>query len=489
MQNLKTKHVKQLCYDHLKTLSDEEIRETILPPPSSASPPSLPQDQDMLGDGGEGGNSKESDMENIDPRKEEDKCDRSSGEDTDMDAGDADSTKGSDKRDRSPRKDGELVGDGGTSKGHVQDGEGGEIVITISDVSEGSDEDMETRGTGVAPPSLSELPSAESSSGNWHKPVQPAGPSTAGVAGTAAAASGTTSGGVKGEGRAGTVHQHTVKEQEKTTGNRGLLSTSKHSVEKRNTEEQPSNQLHHTSHAVSRVRPQEEKSSPAVLKEVEKKSSKEIPKVCDREQEREQIHEKDSRKPRENAEQSCAHTTEREPRSKGKERRPRDTLSDSKQSPWTGTGDQIAMVEASSSAKVPEPELTVGSAQLLEMELRRRALEAELRRNNASKHSESRVPFQRAGSTQGRGEILEENVAAEDGRSSVSDGRLSEGEEMVCEDVILLHPEYEEQSEEEEGLMERDQRGQDDGRELLELEERLRQRALQSMLEKKRKNS
>ena len=170
---------------------------------------------------------------------------------------------------------------------------------------------------------------------------------------------------------------------------------------------------------------------------------------------------------------------------------------------------------------VPDSEaLTVGSAQLLEMELRRRALEAELRRNNANRRASASDAHQpdrgeeeeedeegeevvlvekaKKGRKEKEEEEEEEKKEAEEGGqedAGVSgDDSLSERGDAMCEDAISLHPEFEGS---EEGFGGREEvesssgRHQEGGRGLLKveemLEERLRQRALQAMVGKKKK--
>jgi hypothetical protein len=138
-------------------------------------------------------------------------------------------------------------------------------------------------------------------------------------------------------------------------------------------------------------------------------------------------------------------------------------------------------------SKDPEA-LTVGSAKLLEMELRQRALEAELRRNNTNRHASTKVPphaHHSPGSRREKSAEEERDGGRDDGEGG---GGFSEGSDGMYEDVISLHPDYE-SSEEEERESEVEQGGSGRGcalkvRELLE--ERLRQRALQAMLEKKK---
>ena len=119
-------------------------------------------------------------------------------------------------------------------------------------------------------------------------------------------------------------------------------------------------------------------------------------------------------------------------------------------------------------------------SQLLEMELRQRALEAELRRANSDnkrQYSESDTG-------------LDEHLSAED-EVMRSDERESEesNEQLSCEDAISVHPQCNDSEEEFSGSWERGE-GTGQGKCGIVnvgefLEERLRERALQAMLKKK----
>lgn len=115
-----------------------------------------------------------------------------------------------------------------------------------------------------------------------------------------------------------------------------------------------------------------------------------------------------------------------------------------------------------------------GNDKLLEMDLRRRALEAELRRTNADRASSNRPTTQ---------------WEREESKGAMAPIKVEEGSgrgETECEDVIMVHPECEEEEEEERGSETGTGQGSGDVLRVGELlEERLRERALQAMLSKK----
>lgn len=138
---------------------------------------------------------------------------------------------------------------------------------------------------------------------------------------------------------------------------------------------------------------------------------------------------------------------------------------------------------------------TTEAAELLEMKLRRRALESELRRSNRKKANEcrekeaqqeqqawNRSDKEVAASQALTTNILRDQIAVQDQDETT--------EQPLCEDFISVHPQYEANEEEEDmgggGTAEEGGERVDIG-ELLE--ERLRRRALQSMLAKRKATS
>lgn len=464
------KQVKQLCYDHLKTLSMEEIRDSILPSTATTSPSAmmtqgspglhcglLEHGESPGHGGGKGGE---------DPRRE-------------GGGGDGDN-----------KMEGMVGGDCDSRSEGVSDEE---IVITISDVSE--DEGSTAGGSGQkgCPPepargasrgektseNASSKP-ARSSTGNQEKPVKPVVPSRRGTT-------------ADGKASIGDVRDR----RGALEGRHDHPSTSKHgdrtNTEQRNTKD--------------RSVP-----SPSVSKQgVEMDTEQQ----CDWRTKSD--HNLSKGVVNMDTEQPCDRRTESSPTvSKSVVGGGRSNLKDDvkmepkqwrtergRSNPTKGmsnmdTGDRTGEVRDSASSqaskvtdtseRAPESR-TVGSAQLLEMELRSRALEAELRRNNASKCPEGRLPD--AASPEQHGRV--ENWTGEERMEEV------EGDEemdVMCEDVISLHPECDGNEEEEGGLGGHGE-GQGGGGEsesgplkMCEiLEERLRQRALQAMLDKRKRNT
>lgn len=148
-----------------------------------------------------------------------------------------------------------------------------------------------------------------------------------------------------------------------------------------------------------------------------------------------------------------------------------------------GPGDSVPTLdEDSKTGEPPVQGVQVGADEFLEMDLRRRALEAELRRTNTD-----RFP----GSRQRHGRATSEASGSSREREEGKDGGKSFEE---SEDLIMLHPEIECRDSDEEGQEKgsgdsveegRGDRGDQDGKVGELLEEKLRERALQAMFTRK----